>query len=98
MITAFLMWTVHCAFSRAGTVPVLHSAGARSREQGAGSRSTFIIDSFTRDLFTIDLFNCDSISVDSFTIDSSTIDSFTGDPATSSARNGAGTLPVLHLR
>ena len=118
MITACLLWTVHCALSRGGTVPVLHSAGAGSREQGAGSRSTFIIDSFTRDLFIIDLFTidsftcdlftidsftidsftCDSISVDSFTVDSFTIDSFTSYPATFSAWNGAGTLPVLHLR
>ena len=85
MITACLLWTIHCALSRVGTVPVLHSAGAGSREQGAGSRSTFIIDSFTRDMFTIDLFTidsftCDLISFDLFTIDSSTIDSFTSDP------------------
>ena len=90
MITACLPWTEHCALSRAGIVPVLHSAGVGSTEQGAGSKSTFTIHLFTRDLFTIDLFTmdsftCDSISFDLFTIDSFTNDPFTSDPTAFSA-------------
>ena len=69
----------------------------------AGSRSIFPIVSFTRDLFAIDLFTidsftCESISFDLFTIDLFTIDSFTSDPTAFSAWNGAGSVPVLHLR
>ena len=90
MIAACLLCTVYYASNRAGSVPVLHSAEGGSREHGAGSKSIFPIDSFTRDSFTIDLFTidsftCDSISFDLFTIDSLTIDSFTSDPTAFSA-------------
>ena len=72
------------------TVPVLHSAGVRSKEQGARSRSTFTIDSFTGDLFTIDSFTRDSISFDLLSIDSFTIESFTSDLTAFSACHAGG--------
>ena len=43
-------------FFGVGTVPVLFSAGARSREQGAGSTSTFTILCYVVGLFSIALF------------------------------------------